>query len=193
MGIKPSLEKTIGTHQGWFGPHIYDEEGELVWAGSDQFDTSNVMDFRLSKIGGEDHLTVLDRDRRIGVILNNNYEIADTFMIDYDHDNINGHELKFVNDGSSVLVLLNNESDAPKEEAEAVGWFEEEPCRANYHKFRELDSKDRWRPAFEWSGLGHIKLEEGTDTDGKIRGRCKGPWDFMCVACAISKYSANIS
>lgn len=179
VGIKPSLEKTIGTHQGWFGPHIYDGNGELVWAGSDQFDTSNVMDFRLSNFDGEDRLTVLDRDRKSGLVLDNSYEIRDMFKIDWDHDNVNGHELNFLNNGSTVLVIRNNVEDVPKDEAESIGWYKDKPCRANYNSFRELDSEDEWRPLFEWSALGHIKLEEATETDGTVGGKCNGPYDFM--------------
>lgn len=185
VGIKPSLQSTIGTHQFWFGPHIYDNDGELVWSGADQLDTSNVMDFKLSHIKGVPHITVLDRDRKEGLIINTNYELVDSFLVDYDHDNVNGHELHFVEDGTSALILRNNDEDAPVDEAENIGWDSEEhwgkPCRANYNGMRELDGKDSWRPSFDWTALHHIWLNESTDDAGNLGSRCNGPWDFMCV------------
>jgi hypothetical protein len=179
VGIKPSLEKTIGTGQGWFGPHIYDGNGELVWSGADQFDTSNVMDFRMSTVRGEWCLTVLDRDRQIGVVLDNHYEMVDTFEIDPDQDNVNGHELNFVNDGKSALILQNFKADAPKDEAEQVGYYDEEKgCEANYMAFKEYDAEDQYKPIFEWNALGKIRLNESTETDSDIYDRCN-TWDFM--------------
>ena len=126
-------------------------------------------------------MTVLDRDRKSGLILNDNYELVDSFLTDWDHDNVNGHELHFMGDGSTVLVIRNNGEDAPKDEAESIGWHrtDEQPCRANYNGMRELDGEDNWRPSFDWTALGHIKLNESTETDGSVEGRCTGPYDFM--------------
>ncbi|KAK5174064.1 uncharacterized protein LTR77_001144 [Saxophila tyrrhenica] len=178
VGIKPSLDKTIGTDQPWFGPHIYDQQGELVWSGSRQLDTSNVMDFRLSKIKGKDHLTVLDRDRREGLIINDNYELVDSFPVDWDHrDNVNGHELNFVGDGSKVLVVRNNKEESTPGEGESIG--HSGPCRANYNGMRELDGNALWMPIFDWTALGHITLNESTEKGGNIDHKCENDWDFI--------------
>jgi hypothetical protein len=178
VGVKPSLEKTIGTQQPWFGPHIYDGKGELVWSGSDQFDNSNVMDFRISSVRGEDRLTVLDRDRKIGLVLDNHYEIVESFAVDADKPEVNAHELNFVDNGNSVLVIQNNNQVAPDEEAEQVGWEGPGGCEANYMAVREYDATDHYNTIFDWTALGHIRLNESTQVDSSIGSRCN-TWDFM--------------
>lgn len=172
------MEETIGTNQPWFGPHIYDGNGELVWSGADQFDTSNVMEVRMSKVRGEDRLTVLDRDRQIGLVLDNRYEIVESFQVDPDNGEINAHEMKYVNDGKSVLTIQNNHQDAPEDEAEQVGWKGPGTCKANYMSMREYDATDEYNTIFEWTPLGHIRLNESTQIDGKVQDRCN-TWDFM--------------
>ena len=177
IAAKPSLDRTIGSGDGWWGPAIYDGNGELIWSGADQLDTPNVMDFRMSDVDGEDMMTMLDRDRADGVIIDNHFEIRDIFLIDTDKEHVNAHELNYVEDGKSVLLLRNDKRNAPQDERDSVGYKGDE-CRANYMSFFELDATNNYETLFEWHGYGHIRLNESTMLDNDIENRCN-TYDFM--------------
>lgn len=176
LSAKPSQEETLGTGHNWWGPAIYDQNGEVVWSGADQLDSPNVMDFTLSQVDGEPMLTMLDRDRAAGVLLDASYEVVDMVKVT-EEKGPNGHEFHFVDNGkggTSVLFVLNNMRDAPQEDLDDVdvgGWGK--TCTAQYLEFRELDVSNGWETLFEWDSMGHIHLNESTS-----HGKCD-KWDFM--------------
>jgi hypothetical protein len=47
----------------WLGPHIYDTDGELIWAGGTSFKNWNTFDFRVTNVGTEQMLTLLSNHR----------------------------------------------------------------------------------------------------------------------------------
>ena len=146
-----------------------------MWSGASQLDTPNIMDFRQSYVSGENRLTMLDRDRATGTVLDSDYEIHDIIYL-ADQDVINGHELNFVEGGKTVLHLTNNKLDATQEEKDAVG-FDGDECEANYNGFRERDVKTG-EVLFDWQSHGNIWLNESTMDDGPIKTRCN-TYDFM--------------
>lgn len=174
---KPSQERTIGSGEGWWGPAIYDQDGELVWSGADQLDTPNVMDFRVSKVRDGHLLTMLDRDRRSAVMLDNTYEVRDIVDVT-STSGVNGHELNFVDDGTRMLFISNEQRDAPDVDKEAVGWDGGE-CFASYNGFVELDVTNNFEKTFEWSAYDKIRLNESTLTGNSLHKRCNNNWDFM--------------
>ena len=180
MAAKPSLERKIGSGKGWFGPMIYDKYGELVWSGSDQFDTANVMDFRLSDVNGEKLLTMIDRDRSAGIIFDNEYELRDMLLVvKHATDDIgpNAHEFNFVDNGTSLVYLHNEPREAPEEDKRGVGYSGS--CIAQYNKISELDATNNWKSLFEWDSLGNIHLNESTGPDDESQEDRCDTWDFM--------------
>lgn len=176
---KPSTDRTIGTGQTWYGPAIYDQSGDLVWSGAAQFDTSNIMDFRLSNVRGENLLTMLDRDREAGVLLDNSYEFRDMIQADPSEYDINAHEFNFVSNGTGVLLIRNFKRPASREEKDAVGWTGD-TCWAVYQTFHELDANNNWESKFDFDSFGKIKLNETTTQEyGSIEKKCNDGWDFM--------------
>lgn len=175
---KQSQRHSIGRNEGWVAPAIYDHYGELIWSGTTQLDSPNVNDFRLQKIGNVTFLTMLDRDRASGVIMDNSYEILQVIPI-AEPNRINGHEFQLVEGGKSALVIKNHRQDATQQEKEALGW-EGEHCIGNYQQFAELDLENDGKPIFTWSSHGRIGLDESTHVQDPLAVRCNG-WDFMYV------------
>ena len=183
LGIKPGLETTLGSGKGWYGPVIYDGNGELIWSGAAQLDTPNVMDFRISELWGEKHMSMCDRDRASSVFLDSTYEISNLIITDHEEEglNVNGHEHNVVENGNSVLVLRNHKIQAPPEQMEAVGYDPVEwgpKCIGQYNTIHELNLTTG-ESVFDWESFGHIGLDESTQTEGKVKDRCHGGWDFM--------------
>jgi UDP-2,3-diacylglucosamine pyrophosphatase LpxH len=147
-----------------------------VWSGAAQLDTPNIMDFRQSYVDGEQRLTMLDRDRATGTILNNDYEIHNILYV-ADQDRVNGHELNFVEGGKTVLHMTNNKLDATDEDKKSVGLDTSDNCEANFNGFKERDVKTG-DVLFDWVAHGHIHLNESSETDGNIKSRCN-TYDFM--------------
>ena len=133
------------------------------------------MDFRQSYVAGENRLTMLDRDRATGTILNSNYDIFDILYL-ADQDIINGHELNFVENGTTVLHLTNDKLDATSEDKQGVGFTGSE-CVANFNGFKERSVKTG-EVLFDWSSHGKIHLNESSEIDGSIDDRCN-TYDFM--------------
>lgn len=181
MGPKGSLDPTIGTAQGWFGPAIYDGNGELIWSGSAQLDTPNIMGFEQQYVDGKQRLTMLDRDRHLGTILDNDYEIHKLLYVGNDEvvmeDSVNGHELNFVEAGKSVIFVKNNRLDAPQEDKDATGFVGSGECISNFNSFVEMDLKTG-KPLYEWLSYEKIRLQECTIPYENVNGMCD-VFDFM--------------
>ena len=176
---KQAERRHIGTGAAWVGPTIYDGSGELVWSGTAQLDSPNCMDFRISEIDGEPLLAMLDRDRRSGVFLDSSFRVRHVLDALGDGDSINGHELKVVDDGRSVLVIRNYRMEATEREKAAVG-FEGDVCWARYNNFVELDV-ETGEVVFEFHARGQIGIDESTHQDLKrpLATQCNITWDFM--------------
>ena len=161
---------------GWIGPHIYDNQGELVWGGASMFDNRNVEDFRISNVNGRDLMTLLFQETGQGALINETYQIVEDPQID-DASNVNTHEFNFVQNGTRVLVIKNDEREASREQSEEIGF--DGNCVAEYEHFQELDT-ETWEVVFDWDSKDHIRLNESTLTDESVEDRCWG-WDFLYV------------
>ncbi|KAK3697799.1 hypothetical protein LTR37_017264 [Vermiconidia calcicola] len=133
------------------------------------------MAFQLSNVLGEDMLTMLDRDRGSGVVMDTNYEISQVINI---HDDFppNGHEFNVVDGGKSVLYIKNRKTESPEAEKEAVG-FHGDFCYAGYLTFHEV-STETWETTYEFDSWGKIRLNESTINDEPIEKLCKN-FDFL--------------
>ena len=180
IGPKGGLEETMGSAQGWFGPAIFDGNGGLVWSGAAQLDTPNIMEFRQSYVDGENRLTMLDRDRHTGTILDSDYEIYKVLYIGSEdqvsEDSINGHELNFVEGGKTVIYVTNHRMDAPQEDKDVMG-FQGDECVGNFNGFSERDVRTG-ENVFDWLAHGKIHLNESTVPYDNIEEKCN-VFDFM--------------
>lgn len=163
------------------GPAIYDGNGELVWSGTTQLDSPNVMDFRVNEVGGKQLLTMLDRDRRSGVLLDNRYRIRHVVDVvrKNNSDWLNGHEFKLVDNGRRVLVIRNHNQEATQREKDAAG-FDGDVCWATYNELIEMDV-ETGEMVFKFNSHGQIGIDESnTKEEGRdVAFWCSITWDFM--------------
>lgn len=141
------------------------------------FDNRNVEDFRLSHIRGEDLMTLVSQLDGTGVIMDDAYRILKERKIDRDAK-VNTHEFNFVDNGTRVLVVINDDRYAPLDQSREVGYHGR--CFANFQHFRELDT-ETWETVFDWDTRDHVRLSESTMTDGSLGERC-ARWDFLYAA-----------
>lgn len=93
------------------GPYIYDGEGQLIWAGSLQYDNENVFDFRpVTNIDDEVELSFIlnwqpdGRSKGSGVVLDKHYkETNRVYQPDELHD-FNMHEFNILPGGKSAVA-----------------------------------------------------------------------------------------
>lgn len=168
---------------GWIGPHIYDQEGHLVWSGAPLVGHSNVEDFRISNVAGKERLTFISQKSGSATILNESYEVVhDINVAEYWPDGINTHELNFVDDGSRMIVIKNHWEDASIEESASIGLMGEQ-CSVDNEWFSVMDTST-WKETFSWHSLGHISLDETTYTEYRedhSRAAMCGGYDYVCV------------
>lgn len=160
--------------QPWVGPFIYDGSlGELIWSGGAVFD-SNVADFRVSYVNGEQLLTLFARNQI--VVMNRNFTIRQALAPER-QGALNTHELNFVDNGTRVLLFRNDMRRASTEESQRIGLGGE--CIALFDSIAELDvTQEGWPSVFEWSPHGRIDLEESTYLWSSVTDRCKR-WDYL--------------
>lgn len=161
---------------GWIGPTIYTDDGELVWSGATMFGNRNVEDFRISNVRGERLMTLMHQGDHAGYILNNDFTIRKKVKQADNHGDINTHEFHFVENGTEAIVIKTDFRDASEEKSKAIGFNGR--CRdVHFDKFEVLDSKT-WKLKFSWSSEDHIGLDESTFDAKPVEERCAGGWDF---------------
>ncbi|KAK5165063.1 uncharacterized protein LTR77_009160 [Saxophila tyrrhenica] len=172
--VGPYLDRNKGDapDDGYVGPHIYDQDGSLIWSPVELEPTWNIRRveaFTLSQVdmgtggGVESMLTANDMRKGKAMILDNHYQLRR-------HDWANGgwmansHELNFVDDGTKALIVFSRTGHkSPQEQLDAAGI--EEQCKVSCNGIAEYDAKT-WERGWTWSscegheGKGHIDLEE---------------------------------
>lgn len=159
---------------GWIGPHVYDDQGELVWSGANMFDNRNIEDFRMSTVKGQDMMTLLSQETGKGALIDETYRIVEQPQID-DASIINTHEFHFIQNGARVLLIKNDRREASREQSEEIGF--DGNCVAEYEHFQELDT-ETWEVVFDWDSKDHVRLNESTFTDNAVEDRCQD-YDFL--------------
>ncbi|OQE23141.1 hypothetical protein PENSTE_c009G04208 [Penicillium steckii] len=93
------------------GPHIYDQDGRLVWTGSLMFDNHNVFDFRgISSFGNETHISLIqqytfdDTHRGYGLVMNPNFEVIRKVPLRKDLGLFDIHEFNVLKSGETAVV-----------------------------------------------------------------------------------------
>ncbi|EME49134.1 hypothetical protein DOTSEDRAFT_142820 [Dothistroma septosporum NZE10] len=163
---------------GWVGPVIYDGHGELIWSGVEFSQNWDAIDFRVSRIHGEDLITFLVQREGDGYILDRTYEVREKIHVGTLGVDFNSHEFKFIDDGKRAIVMDEGRRDATSEQALAVGY--NKSCIGLFNGFKELDTAT-WTPTFEWSSFEHISLKESSFLDGGAEKMCADlwGWDFV--------------
>ncbi|KAJ5324419.1 hypothetical protein N7476_003019 [Penicillium atrosanguineum] len=95
------------------GPHIYDEDGTLIWTGTMQFENRNVFDFKaINSFDNKTYLSMIlqyshdGRERGYGMILNEKYETFRKLPLRKDLGVFDIHEFNVRKDGKSALVTV---------------------------------------------------------------------------------------
>lgn len=167
------------------GPYIYDDNGTLIWAGSQMFDNRNIFDFRaVHSMGDDPHLSLVWQhswdgiDHGHGVILKNNYEIEQ--MITYEDDRDLGafdiHEFNVLDDGVTALALAYREH---------VVYLEEFGHPELYTSllsggFTEIDLK-RGEVINDWDTFEQIPLSETFQYNEDSAPEGPPGWDYVHV------------
>src|ERR1700761_402560 len=122
----------------WVGPHIYDGDGGLIWSGSYKWDNINIMDFKLSRVRGKDMLTMMFPVEADGIVLDNHYNEVDRVPVGITGKTLNMHELNFVENGASLLLLKRNITRATKEMSKVIGY--EGNCQVIFSSFEDIST-----------------------------------------------------
>lgn len=141
----------------WNGPHIYDMNGELIWAGASRLDYINTYDFRMSEVDGQRMLSYIwsKIPGGHGQILNNSYELTTTVNMTGDSSSWDMHELNIINNGESALIVTYQNFHVTEVNLPEYSG----PCRIAQQGFKEVEV-NTGKVMFEWHTLDHISLEE---------------------------------
>ncbi|EME83218.1 uncharacterized protein MYCFIDRAFT_137029 [Pseudocercospora fijiensis CIRAD86] len=165
------------------GPHIYDNDGQLVWSGACEYNNRNVFDFKAVVVNGEHHLTFFvsgnnrevdeipaDRVKEAGVMMDNQYqEVARVHQVGFKLLDV--HEFTVLPDGKSALISTTYPKDV---NATEIGQAERSIL---VYGFQEVDMKTG-ELIFDWDPLQHgIMLNESCDATG-MKGD-DGWWDYF--------------
>jgi hypothetical protein len=185
------LEQT--DYNSWNGPHIYDQDGELVWSGVAMFNHLNIYDFRLAEVNGSMVPTLIFTEHANGLILDDGYNIRNTVdmfgmdlpqwlldQIGHRHTT-NMHDFNVIDNGKRAVMLTKVYENATRAESKAVGFDGE--CTAKWQGFKEVDVATS-EILFEWNSHGQILLEESTYKKGPLEEMCSGNagpggWDIL--------------
>ncbi|KAI9734620.1 MAG: hypothetical protein M1834_002221 [Cirrosporium novae-zelandiae] len=167
------------------GPHIYDNDGNLVWSGACLDKNRPVVDLKVfSKEDGSSFISFLlaadnhQEDKRgVGWILDNTYTLNKTvyWRKEDEPGNFNMHEFNIVDGGKSALVIISefrstDISALPRKSGEGLIFN---------NGFRELDV-ETGDVKFEWMALDHIPITRSkAPMPVKFGEKNSGSWDYI--------------
>ncbi|KXT10724.1 hypothetical protein AC579_1837 [Pseudocercospora musae] len=159
--------------KGWIGPHIYDDEGELIWSGAELFGHMSAMDFKVSKYRDRNVLSMIRPEVREVVLVDDAFRIIEDVPV----ESLNMHDLNFIDDGKHALMITRGVVNASEELSKVTG-LEHGRCEANFHGILELDTAT-WEPVWNWTSYDHIGFDDTSFKYGPATDRCKHEWDFL--------------
>lgn len=167
---------------GQTGPHIYDQNGELVWSGAHLFDDRPTFDFRVASWNDSQYLTfIAGEDLReydfpggSGVVLDNSYRFVQNVDERTGRGVMNMHEFNIIDDGRRALMItfgskfvdVDLGDDAPRK------------MFVGNNGFSEVDTSTGL-PVFSWWALDHIHPSESTVDHPSEPGHVGSAWDFF--------------
>jgi hypothetical protein len=185
--------KDFAPDRGWVGPHIYAQDGSLIWSDAQLVEAEHgigaVEAFTLSQVdfgkgnGVEGMLTAMDLRFSSAVFIDNHYKIRRKEDAS-GPGAFNTHELNFVEDGTKALVVYTHfHHNSTLAESQLVGY--EGECHSICNGIVEFDVKT-WDRTWIWSscpeehGKGYIALDESTMKDEEVvQKRCEKRWDYI--------------
>lgn len=144
----------------WNGPHIYDQNGDLIWSGAPHFDHRNVYDFRVSIVNDTPMLTAnFPHNFSSGnaVILDETYNTNRLVDMVGNNSGTNMHDFNLIDNGKRALFLTAVDLE---EMLVSLPWFNG-ICNVGWQGFKEVDV-DTGEVVFEWNAKDHISLSEST-------------------------------
>ncbi|KAJ5949048.1 hypothetical protein N7454_000632 [Penicillium verhagenii] len=164
------------------GPHIYDQDGRLVWTGAPMFDNRNVFDFKTVTLNNETYISCIlqysydGRERGFGMILDQNYEIYRKIPLRRDFGSFDIHEFRVLDNGESALVTVYLSEEIT---LEAYGRPEEKTW-LEYGGFAELDI-DTADVLYHWNTFAEVSLAETVHYDPGSRVEALPGWDYVHI------------
>ncbi|KAJ5388295.1 hypothetical protein N7509_010836 [Penicillium cosmopolitanum] len=174
------------------GPHIYDQDGRLVWTGSIMFDNHNVFDFRgINSFGNETHISMIqqfpfnDDHRGYGLVMNPNFEIIRKVALRGDLGLFDIHEFNVLDTGKSALVTTYTTQEISLEEYNRP----DEKTQLEVGGFAELDLTTA-QVLHEWKSYNQISLAETVHYSPLSRVEEDPGWDYVHIN-SVDKNSAG--
>lgn len=164
------------------GPHIYDQDGRLVWTGAPMFDNRNVFDFKTITLNNETYISLIlqynhdGSERGYGMILDQNYQVYRKIPLRKDLGVFDIHEFNVLDNGQSAVVTnyLSEEITL-----EAFGrpmektWLE-------YGGFAELDINNA-DVLYHWNSFAEVPLVETVHYSPSSRVEGAPGWDYVHI------------
>ncbi|KAJ5190719.1 uncharacterized protein N7498_009704 [Penicillium cinerascens] len=182
LHIEPD-EPSSEYEQYQIGPHIYDEDGILIWTGSMQFDNRNVFDFKaINSFDNKTYLSMILQysydggERGYGMILNEKYETYRKLPLRTDLGVFDIHEFNVRKDGKSALVTVYL-----SEEVELTEFGRpNEKTFLEIGGFAEIDTTTA-EILYDWKSYNQIPLSETVHyfLDSVIEG--PPGWDYVHI------------
>ncbi|EPS33477.1 hypothetical protein PDE_08439 [Penicillium oxalicum 114-2] len=165
------------------GPHIYDQDGHLIWTGSPMFENRNIFDFKVvNSIGKEPHISLIlqySHDRSepgYGIILDQKYEIFQKTPLRQDLGVFDIHEFNVLKNGNSALVTVYLSEEIGLEELgrpTEKTWLE-------LGGFAEIDLKTA-EVIYSWRSYNQIPLKETVHYDQASPVEGLPGWDYVHI------------
>ncbi|KAB8067656.1 ASST-domain-containing protein [Aspergillus leporis] len=176
------------------GPHIYDADGTLIWAGSCLFDNRNIFDFKaVPNIDGESHLSFIlqhgyhddGKDKGVGYVLDQHYDAEKAVPVTNDLKAFNMHEFNILDGGKTALACAYrnkymNLGDLGR--PDEYGWVVT-------GGFVELDTTTG-EVLYEWNSEGYVPIHESVKVDPYTPASGEPGWDYVHVN-AVDKNAAG--
>ncbi|KAK7530230.1 ASST-domain-containing protein, partial [Phyllosticta citribraziliensis] len=164
------------------GPHIYDNNGELIWSGACLFRNENGFDFKAIHYDNKTYLS-LDNVRGdpslygAGIILSDQYKIIKDVQMAEHTNQFDQHEFAVFEDGKRALYST---SDLRDMDGDSIGLGRNSQTRVHSTGFKEVDiSGENPKTIFDWQGADHVPLEESTFAWPEEADPYGKGWDYL--------------
>lgn len=165
------------------GPHIYTQDGELVWSGRELFPDKKVFDFRPVKINDEYHLTLIspeDAEYRpfpdgVAMVLDSSYQPVWSIGTEELGERIDMHEFNILENGNALIGMKKFREPLASENPVFKGT--EWKGKIMDCIFTELNLETGER-VFNWTAAEHIPLNE-TSNSPPEHGAKETFWDWL--------------
>ncbi|KAJ5665886.1 uncharacterized protein N7477_008334 [Penicillium maclennaniae] len=165
------------------GPHIYDEDGTLIWTGTMQFENRNVFDFKaINCFDNKTYISMIlqysydGRERGYGMILNEKYETYRKLPLRKDLGVFDIHEFKVREDGKSALVTVY----LSEEISLAEFGRPDEKTFLETGGFAEIDTTTA-EVIYDWRSYDQIPLSETIHYHPDSRPEGPPGWDYVHI------------